>query len=54
MTKTRTLLLVVLPVLLALGAAYVYVYGRSTCPPPDWWRTLFAFVHRNYGCVFAY
>jgi hypothetical protein len=42
-------LLVLLIVVAVLGG--LYLYGRyGTCPPPDWWVTLFV-RSGKFGCV---
>ena len=39
MARGRLLLVVLLVLGLLVVAAYLY--GRSACPPPDWWVRLF-------------
>ena len=47
---TRWRVLAVLLLLLAVAAVSLYFYGRNSCPPPDWWFSLF-FRSGNFGCV---
>ena len=44
----RWLVLVVVAVASATAAAYLY--GRYTCPPPEWWLRMFL-RSGTYGCV---
>jgi len=37
----RGRLVVVVLVVLVLLLVTAYLYGRSACPPPDWWVRLF-------------
>ena len=46
--SVRWLILVVVDVVAAAAAAYLY--GRYTCPPPEWWLRIFL-RSGNYGCV---
>ena len=41
------LLTLLLAALLVLG---LYLYGRNTCPPADWWLRVFT-RSGNFGCV---
>jgi len=47
---TRWRLVILLAVASSLAAVGLYLYGRNSCPPPDWWFTLF-FQSGNFGCV---
>ena len=44
----RVLALTLLGVALLVLA--LYLCGRNTCPPPDWWLRLFT-RSGNFGCV---
>ena len=48
MPSLRVLALTLLGVALVVLA--LYIYGRNTCPPPDWWLSLFT-RSGNFGCV---
>jgi hypothetical protein len=48
MTAAKLALIAAILGVLAIAAAYIY--GRTVCPPPDWWLTAFV-PSGNYGCV---